>query len=71
MLRRGSVEVPYEASYRGAARMEKLGTQDCKYPANSKKERISSLVHGVGVFCINAFLSTVMALNPGERLTPK
>ena len=46
---------PFEASYKRAARMEKFGIQDCKYPSSPRKERTSFFVNGVGMFRNNDF----------------
>ena len=40
------------ASYKGLARMLKLGIQFLKYPARPRKERRSGLVVGIGIEAI-------------------
>ena len=37
---KGSERSPRVARYRGCAKIEKLGTQSRRYPANPKKDRI-------------------------------
>lgn len=57
--------------YRGAANKEKLGIQLRRKLARPRKERISSLMVGIGMFFMNCFLHTVIAFFFGDRRTPR
>ena len=54
---RGSERSPRVAGYRGYAKRAKLGIQRCRYPANSKKDRISVSDERSGRVDIRDFLS--------------
>ena len=57
------------AGYRGYAKRAKLGIQRCRYPANSKKDRISVSDEGSGRVDIRGFLSVVICLLVGNKRT--
>lgn len=69
--RRGSCKEPKAALYKGQARREKKGTQDCKKPAIPRNNKVSSLVEGTARDWIRSFLSRVMPLWAEVIVSPK
>ena len=49
----------------------KLGIQRLRYPANPKKDRISVFDGGIGRVDIRGFLSVVIHLLVGDKMTPR